>query len=965
MQVSTTATCAAYRKQCVMRDPPPSANPSESAEHSSALRFGPFQLISSRRLLLESGKPVKLGSRAFEILHLLVSKAGQIVTREELIARVWPTTVVEEVNLRVHVAALRRALSDGQHDNRYIVNTTGRGYSFVATVTNQADYAVPLSAPSSATAKHNLPSTLTQIVGRASEIKTLVSLAHSQRLLTLAGPAGVGKSTLALAVARQLLTHFRQGAHFIDLGALASAGLVPSAFATAMGFTVSLGNPLSDLVDYLYDKSLLLVLDNCEHHVAAVAATTETVLRQCSGIHVLATSREALNAEGEWIYQVLPLSLPAGDDSELSAEIAHQYAAVELFVERAVISDHCFMLTDLNAPVVAHICRSLDGLPLAIELAAARVNLHGIQELSVRLDDQVSRFARGRRTAASRHQTLRASLDWSYEVLTEHERIALRRLSVFHGAFTMESAIGLLAQHGLGAQEASFAVVGLADKSLITTDVSANAVRHRLLTTTRSYAFERLSAAQEVRTTIRTHAEQTLKLMRQAELVWETMTRSEWIEKYGYAIDDVRAALDWAFSSDGDASLGTALTAVSVPFGFQLALIEEFSARAQYALDWVTARGTGSREVELRLRGALSVLRQNTRRPRQLDEALDSQLAERLRTPKQHITPLLQKTIYQIEIADYSGALSTSEKMGMVARKTADPLAVLMADRVAAQAQHFCGNHATARVYAERVLDHPAKGIPLAYISVQVDRRVSMRIVLARITWLEGHAEQSLALVNETLELAASDSPFALCQALALAACPIALWCGNYAEAQKHVTLLMQESDRYRLDFWRSYGEWFQKAVSSDGCATVCTESETRGRESEVCKTASGLLFDTMLTINPSLVITEPAVLECTKPSGWSCSETLRVQGQLMLEGTSSEGASRAEIVFLRAIEVAEQQNALAWNLRASLCLGRLWSRQNRKMDAFTLLNGVLGRFSEGFETRDLREAVALRDRIA
>jgi predicted ATPase/DNA-binding winged helix-turn-helix (wHTH) protein len=949
-----------------MHNPPPSStNSTAPAEQSSPLRFGPFQLISSQRLLLESGKPVKLGSRAFEILNLLLKKAGQIVTREELIAQVWPTTVVEEVNLRVHVAALRRALGDGQRGNRYIVNTTGRGYSFVGTVASAMDYVALPNPPQSGAARHNLPSALTRLVGRTAEVETLVRRARLQRLLTLVGPAGVGKSTLALAVARQLLTQFPEGSYFIDLGAISSASLVPSAFATALGLTVSLGAPLSDLVNYLKGKSLLLALDNCEHQVGAVACAAEAVLRQCSDVHVLATSREALNAEGEWIYHVSPLALPDAENAQLRAETAQQYAAVELFVERAIVSDHRFELTDLNAPIVAHICRSLDGLPLAIELAAARVNLHGIQELAARLDDQVSRSANGRRTAASRHQTLRASLDWSHDVLTEHERIALRRLAVFHGAFTMESAIGLVAEHGLSTQDASLAVVGLADKSVVNTDVSGSTVRHRLLNTTRSYAFEKLSRAQEVGTIVRKHAEQTLKLMRQAELGWETMARSEWIANYAYAIDDVRAALEWAFSTDGDASLGTALTVVSVPFGFQLALMEEFSARAQYALDWVTARGAAQPDVEMRLRGALSALSQNMRRPRHLDQALDAQLAERLRTPKQQITPLLQKTIYQIEIADYAGGLCTAEKLSMLARKTADPLALLMADRVSAQAQHFCGNHATARIYAERVLDHPAKGIPLAYIPVQVDRRVSMRIVLARIIWLEGHADQSLALVKETLELATTDSPFALCQALALAACPIAFWCGKDAQAQEHVAALMQESDRYRLDFWRSYGEWFQRAVGPECGTTTSTESQMRRRETASRKSVSGLLLDTMLTINPSLVTIDSATIEGIQSSGWSTPEKLRVQGQLTLEGTLPKSTSGAESMFLQAIEAAERQNALAWNLRASMSLGKLWVQQNRKREAFALVNGVLGRFTEGFETKDLREAVALLDHIA
>jgi hypothetical protein len=295
----------------------------------------------------------------------------------------------------------------------------------------------------------------------------------------------------------------------------------------------------------------------------------------------------------------------------------------------------------------------------------------------------------------------------------------------------------------------------------------------------------------------------------------------------------------------------------------------------------------------------------------------------------------------------------------------ADPLALLMAERVSAKAQHFCGNHATARIYAERVLDHPAKGIPLAYMPVQVDRQVSMRIVLARILWLEGNAEQALALVKETLELASADSPFAQCQALALAACPIALWCGEQERAQEHVTALMRESGRYRLDFWRSYGEWFQRAVDLECVTSMGLESEARRRENALSRPSSGLLLDTMLTINPAVMALDLAGIDGTKTSGWSAPEKLRILGQHILGTAPPEASARAEMFFLRAIEAAEQQNALAWNLRACMSLGKLWSQEDRKRDAFGLLNGVYRRFSEGFETTDMREAVALLDRFA
>jgi predicted ATPase/DNA-binding winged helix-turn-helix (wHTH) protein len=959
IQLGRAATCAVSRSQ--VATPTTQAGRVPVRDCGSVLRFGPFQLLPAERLLLESGKVVKLGARAFDLLTLLVERAGQVVSKEHLISHVWPTTVVEEINLRVHVAAVRRALGDGQSGNRYIVNATGRGYSFVAKVTAETGGAsIKANQTAAAAPNHNLPNPLTRMVGRSHEVQALVRLARSQRLLTVVGAAGVGKSTVAIAVARELLRDFPDGIRFVDLAAISSSALVPGSFATALGLAVSAGSPLADLVAFLKEKTALLLLDNCEHLVDEVASVTEQLLKGSPTLHVLATSREPLSAEGEWQYRISPLAVPTEDSGEVTAEFARGHSAVEFFVERAITGDQGFELTDENAPIVAQICRALDGLPLAIEFAAARLGLLGIRELAVRVDDQVSRGgAPGRRTADSRHQTLRATLDWSFDLLKPTEQVVLQRLAVFNGAFTMESAVALTAHNGLGPQEALNAAVGLADKSLMTTDVSGMTVRHRLLNTTRAYAFEKLAETEDFASIYRWHAEQILKLMRQAELGWETMPRAEWVASYGYAIDDVRAALDWAFSSDGDAFLGAALTAVSVPFGLQLMLVEEFHARVEHALYWIRARTTPHPEIEGRLRMTLATLSQNMQRPsaaQQAEDSLAGDPVELIGSPKLRVAPLLRKTIFQIEAADYDGAVNTAARLGSVARKTGDPLAVLIADRVAAQAHHFCGNHRIARTYAERVLDHPAKAIPLAYIPVQVDRRVWMRIVLARILWMEGNADQAVALSAEALELAASDSPFAVCQSLALAACPIAFWRGDKLQEQEHVMRLLREAARYRLDYWRMYGEWYQRALTAPAEAANQKAGPEAPSPTSAITPARGLLLDTMLTIAPGLSGVDA---RASNAGGWSAAETLRVQAQDMLRDSSLDAEGHAEELFRRSLKTAEQQNALAWTLRTAISLGALWSQKDQKAQAKSLVSEVRARFSEGFSTRDLREAAS------
>jgi predicted ATPase/DNA-binding winged helix-turn-helix (wHTH) protein len=935
-------------------------------ESRVVLRFGSFQLMPAERVLLESGRAVKLGARAFDLLTLLVERAGRLVSKEELISHVWPTTVVEDINLRVHVAAVRRALGDGQSGSRYIVNAAGRGYTFVAEVAVETGHGPAKAAPNTLEAiNHNLPNSLIRMVGRSRDVHAVRRLCRAQRLLTVVGPAGVGKSTVALAVARDLLNDFPSGIWFVDLAAISSAALIPNAFATALGLAVSPTSPLADLVLFLKDKSALLLLDSCEHLIDDVAKITEQLLKGTAAVHVLATSREPLSAEGEWQYRISPLVVPKEEDGTVTAEFVRRHSAVELFVERAITAELSFELTDENAALVAQICRALDGLPLAIELAAARLSLLGINELAMRVDDQVSRGASGRRTAASRHQTLRATLDWSFELLTPIEQVVLRRLALFNGPFTMESAVILTAMDGLDAQVALNAAVGLAEKSLVTTDVSGVTVRHRLLNTTRAYALEKLAASDDFGSAFRWHAEQMLRLMRQAELGWNSMERSEWVATYGYAIDDVRAALDWTFSSDGDPFLGTALTVVSLPFGLQLGLAEEFQARIEHALYWIKARTGLHPEIEAQLTLTLSALRENIGRPRAgqlLDEVLAANTVDLIGPPKQQIAPLLRRTIFQIEGADYDGAVNTAVKLGGVARKTGDPLAVLLADRVAAQAHHFSGNHRIARTYAERVLDHPAKAIPFAYVPVQVDRRVWMRMVLARIRWIEGFADQAVDLAAEALQRAIADSPFAVCQALALAACPISFWCGDEPQAEYHVDMLMRVSNRYRLDYWRGFGEWYQRALA----AGLTTPEEIGEHSSPVVgppvPPPRGLLLDTMLTINPWVCGVD---LRASTETGWAGPEKLRVQAQYLLRESPLDEGGRAEDILMRSLQAAQRQNALAWSLRSAISLGSLWRRKGQQVQAGRLLHETRGRFSEGSATGDLRRASILLDELA
>jgi predicted ATPase/DNA-binding winged helix-turn-helix (wHTH) protein len=457
--------------------------------------FGPFRLLVGRRLLLEGERRVQLGSRALEILIALIGRAGEVVEREELIGYVWPNTIVDEANLRVHVAALRKALGDGQQGARYIINTSGRGYSFVAplewTKAEPPDPERPTDHPPA----HNLPTLLTRMIGRDDALYAIVEQLPRQRLLTIAGPGGIGKTTLALAVAERLLDTYENGVCFVDLAPLADSGLVAGAVASSLGLGSPSVDAIPSLTAFLAEQRRLIVLDTCEHVIEASARLVEELVRSCHGVNFLATSREPLRAEGEHVYRLPALATPMPGGGA-TAEEAMAFPSVQLFVERASSSLDTFELDDATAPIVSDICRRLDGVPLAIELAAAQIGVFGVPGLAERLSD-VPFLSQGRRTAFPRHQTLRAALDWSYELLSEPERKTLRRLAVLSGNFTLQTAIAIAAENEAHAADIIASLAQLVAKSLISADISGPAAYYRLLDVTRSYALAKLDESGE------------------------------------------------------------------------------------------------------------------------------------------------------------------------------------------------------------------------------------------------------------------------------------------------------------------------------------------------------------------------------------------------------------------------------------------------------------------------------------
>jgi predicted ATPase/DNA-binding winged helix-turn-helix (wHTH) protein len=549
---------------------------------TEAFAFGPFCLHAARRELLAHGVPVALGQRALEILLLLVSRPGQLVTKDELMAEVWPGVVVEENNIQVHVSALRKVLGTAGDGERYLLTVAGRGYRFVAPVEQAAapplEGAAPI-APGAAAASaagpaatNNLPQQLTSLIGREAEVADIKARLQSHRLVTLTGSGGVGKTRLAIEAGGGLLDDYPDGVWLAELAPLNDPQLVTAVVAEVLGVNLSAPTAAVEaLAAALKHKQLLLIIDNCEHVIGEAARVAEALIRGCPRLSILASSRERLAIAGESVIRVPSLPTPQ-PKAAATAAAARQYAAVQLFVERASALGLGFSLTDANAAMVGSICQRLDGIPLAIELAVPRLKVLSVEQLAHGLDERFRLLTAGTRTALPRQQTLHALIDWSYGLLTEAEKILLARLSIFVGSTTLGSITAVVADTDIAQPEVGDLLLSLVEKSLVHADPSGSETRYRLLESTRYYASEKLGPAPAMHAR---HAAHFAARLAEATAAWETTPTPQWIARYEADVDNLRGALEWAFAPGGDVKVGLDLVSHSHLLWAELGLMLE------------------------------------------------------------------------------------------------------------------------------------------------------------------------------------------------------------------------------------------------------------------------------------------------------------------------------------------------------------------------------------------------------
>lgn len=953
-------------------------DPPGLTDGGSVFRFDNFQVHAAQRSLLRDGQPVDLGSRAFDLLVALCRQRGQVVSNRELLAAAWPNRVVEEGSVRAHIASLRKALGDGVGNRRYISNVPMRGYCMVvpvevaalpppAAASPIADEAPGASPPAAARATEPPPPTdpvddteawrlpeSAGLVGRDREAALLLEELRKHRCVTLVGAGGIGKTSVALPVAR----HFAQsvGAELVlvELAMLTKGELVPMALASALGVVVPGQQPLQAITRQLGgERRVLLVLDNCEHVIDGVALAAEQLLSQAPGLRVLATSRESLRIRGEWVRRLESLPVPplASPGRPGTLDEAMRYPAVRLFVERASAAAGGFELGDDEVPLLCQLCRRLDGIPLAIELAAGAVDTVGLRGLAERLGSRLgSRLVlvgRGRRTALPRHQTLRATLDWSHGLLPEAEQALLARLSVFRGLFTHAAALAVFDGQPEVLDES---LAGLVAKSLLVSERKGAERVYRLLETTREYAAERLAAAGAREQVALRHAQFLLQLVRAAPDTPHGSPPLRWI-------DDVREAVLWAAARPDTQALGVSLVAWSAPQWFSLSLLAEYRQLAEAALATIAAGPPEAFKAadEMRLAEALGHTLWHTRGD---GAAMTAAFGRGLALAEQ-----LQDTAYRLRCSwglwlvcnaegDHVGSRRLAEQFGRIAEASDDPAVHLTHDRMMALGCHFQGDQAQAGESARRVLQRvPVRAAVAPRRDAGFDPRVAGLTVLARVQWLQGLPLQALQHAEDAVnEALAIDHDLSLCYAIAIAAAPVAFWCGDLERARAWSGLLKQRADDGSLHYWQAFGDGYQRVLGLIGL---------KAGEPLPSHALAGMggnlpVREMLCTLHPGFLDDTLAARARQGAAGWCAPELLRLVGELQWRQQAGEQAVAS---FQRGVELARQQHALAWELRCCTSLAHCSLAQGRRAEARARLAGVLDRFTEGHDTQDLQRA--------
>lgn len=816
-----------------------------------------------------------------------------------------------------------------------------------------------------AAGNNNLPAASTRVVGRGAFIDLIQNAVRKTPLVSIVGAGGVGKTTAAIAIAEQTLGSFRDGVWLVDFAPLQDPSLVPYVIATATGLAVHSANIQAALCRFLRDRELLLLLDNCEHMTDAIASCVAQIVEQAPGVHILTTSRAPLRVEGEQVHRLPGLATPP-ESGDLTAEEALTYPAIQLFVERASDRLETFVLGDADAPVVSEICRSLDGIALAIELAAMRVDVFGLKGLHKQLHNRFKLLAGGR-AELERHRTMAATLDWSYSLLAPIEAELLRTVSVFAGIFRADDASAV---SELSDEKTADILSELASKSLLSVDGDRGETTYRLLESTRAYCQDKLQAGGESRSVHLRHADYICTALERAASVWSEQQSREWGASHGRYLDDLRAALTWAGTEPGCQSLLIRLTAAGTLLWNHFSLTDESRTHLERAIAAVPTSEFSGTAVEMNLQlalaGALLYMRGIVPEAR---EALGRahEISRQLGDADARLRCLRHIGAYELFGGQHLTGIHTLETFLSIAASE-DPSAIPEGETHLGAGEIFVGRLHTVRQRIERLYENVSKDFSdKRFAHYQYSNSVNVMIVLSQAQWLTGSPTAAARTALTVVEYG-REAEHELSLSIALAwACPVFLWIGDDEACHRYTAMLEEVVERHGIVTWRPIATFCRGALASMHRDTAAEGIDTL--EHAIAEFWAighmarlpyfiGVLAEALARHGrlgeADAKIREALDLMAAQNEKWCAPELLRIQASIVLAHGQHD---TAETLLIKSRAIAEEIGALSWGLRTSNDLARLWQAQSRDEDAKRMLQSIYDSFTEGFETRDLVSA--------
>ena len=922
----------------------------DRAEAAAEVRFGAFRYLPDQSILLKDGKRVRIGSRALSLLKVLAAHTGHFVSNDMLMAAAWPNTHVEDTNLRVQMTALRQLL--GSDDCVRITNAPGRGYALtVEPAGTRGDD--PPARPIGEQPAHALPTRLTSLVGREGSVAIVMKRLSAARFVAVVGPGGIGKTRVAIEVCVRLMEEHGPRICFVDFAPLSAGEFVASAVAAALAADdEAKSGPVERIVQSLRQGRTLLVLDSCEHVLDDAAELSEDLLRAVPDLSILATSREPLLVEGEVTVRLEGLGGPEGPSDPVALEEALAYPAVELFVERAAAGDDKLSFADSDVPMLAEISRRLDGIPLAIELAAASVASLGLHGVGALVRDRYSTISAGRRTAPTRQRTMRATLEWSFDRLSNDEQDLLVRLSVFRSMFSLAGA------QAVNPQPPELTVQLLSDlvaKSLVIVDHRWAVTHFRLLETTRGFAEEKLREWDDIADVRRRHAAHLAALFAAERTGIRTDPSMDRRQEFRSRVDDVRSAIGWSLSPAGEARVGIRLVIDSGPMWLSLGILGEYVAIVDEATDRLWQDPAIDAKDAIWLAPSLHLAQFNVAgitasMAPMLSKAL--QLAEQQSDYACQLTCLWGLFGARLTEARYPESLDFALRFADLAPRLTDPMQVAMGHRVVGLAKWRNGDLAGARPHVDIALA-PVEPNPGSLLneSLIYKQGVAARASASNFLWLTGFADQAVINAADAVAIGLEHDVLGLCYGLAQAIVPLAFWTGDLDQARAHTMLLIDLASDNHLGFWLHWGRSYE-------CALQRLSSKPRSG-ADFIETSAASLGGLHVQILATILGDAPGSVQGDTPpqAHWCAAELLRVAALSRLKDGEALVAQR---LLEEALAIARRQGALAWELRAATTLAELLLSEGQGPEARDLLAPVVARVTEGFDTGDFRQAMAL-----